>query len=106
MMADYETLQAQARARIADAADLPALEALRVEFLGKQGSISALMKTLGGMAPDERQDKAPRIQALRQGVTDALAQRKAALEGAELDRRLAEERLDLTLPAPPRLCGG
>ena len=100
MMADYETLQAQARARIADAADLPALEALRVEFLGKQGSISALMKTLGGMAPDERQDKAPRIQALRQGVTDALAQRKAALEGAELDRRLAEERLDLTLPAP------
>ena len=65
-MADYETLQTDACARIAGAAGLPALEALRIEFLGKQGSVSALLKTLGGMAPDERQEKAPHIQALRQ----------------------------------------
>ncbi len=99
-MADYETLQSDACARIASAADLPALEALRVEYLGKQGSVSALLKTLGAMAPDERQEKGPRIQALRQSVTDALADRKSALEAAELERRLAEETLDLTLPAP------
>jgi phenylalanyl-tRNA synthetase alpha chain len=99
-MTDYATLESDARARIGAAGDLQALEALRVEFLGKQGSISALMKTLGAMAPEERQAKAPAIQALREGVADALAARKAALEAAELERRLASETLDLTLPAP------
>ncbi len=100
-MTDPDQLQSEACARIAAATDLAALEALRVEFLGKQGSVSALLKTLGGMAPDERQARAPRIQALRQAVADALTDRRAAMEAAELERRLAAERLDLTLPAPP-----
>jgi phenylalanyl-tRNA synthetase alpha chain len=99
-MTDYAKLEQDARARIEGAADLAALEALRVEYLGKQGSVSALLKTLGAMAPDERQAKAPAIQALRQAVSDALAERKAAMEAAELERRLASESLDLTLPAP------
>jgi len=91
---------AAAAARIEAAADLPALEAIRVELLGKQGSISALMKTLGTMAPEERQARAPAIQALRSAATDAIAARKAALEGAALEAKLAAESLDLTLPAP------
>ncbi len=99
-MTDYATLESEARARIGAAADLQALDALRVEFLGKQGSISGLLKTLGGMGPDERQAKAPAIQALREGVAGALAERKEALEAAELERRLTTETLDLTLPAP------
>ena len=99
-MDDYKTLESEARARIAAAGDLPALEALRVEYLGKQGSVSGLLKTLGAMSPEERQKKAPGIQHLRQAVTDALAERKAAMEAAELEARLASERLDLTLPAP------
>jgi phenylalanyl-tRNA synthetase alpha chain len=98
-MDDLDTLEREACARIADAGDLAALEALRVEYLGKQGSVSALMKTLGAMSPEERQVQAPRIQGLRQAVADALAERKAAMEKAELEQRLASETLDLTLPA-------
>jgi phenylalanyl-tRNA synthetase alpha chain len=99
-MTDYTTLERDARGRIEAAADLAALEALRVEYLGKQGSVSALLKTLGAMSPDERLEKGPQIQGLRQAVSDALGERKAAMEAAELERRLASERVDLTLPAP------
>ena len=96
-MSDYTTLELEARGRIDAAPDLAALEALRVEYLGKQGSVSGLLKTLGAMAPEERQAKAPAIQALRQAVADALAERKEAMEATELEARLATERLDLTL---------
>lgn len=99
-MSDHDHTAREASTRIAEAADLNALEALRVEYLGKQGSISGLLKTLGKMSPEERQDKAPAIQALRQSVADALAARKDELEAAELEARLATETIDLTLPAP------
>jgi phenylalanyl-tRNA synthetase alpha chain len=95
---DYTATGQEALSRIA-AADLDVLEALRVEFLGKQGSISGLLKTLGGMSPDERQAEGPKIHALRENVTEALTTRKAALEGAALEARLAAERIDLSLPA-------
>src|SRR5688572_6951006 len=99
-MTDYTTLERDARGRIGAAADLAALEVLRVEFLGKQGSVSTLLKTLGAMSPAERLEKGPQIQGLRQAVSDALAERKTAMEAAELERRLASETVDLTLPAP------
>lgn len=99
-MDDYTTLEGEAQTRIGAAGDLAALEALRVEYLGKQGSVSGLLKTLGSMSPEERQEKAPKIQHLRQSVADALAEKKAAMEAAELEARLATEKLDLTLPAP------
>ncbi len=86
--------------RIAAASSLDAIEGLRVEFLGKQGSISALLKTLGAMSPEQRQAEGPKIHSLRESVTEALATRKAALESAALEARLAAERIDLTLPAP------
>ena len=85
-------------ARIAAAPDLPALEAERVAALGKQGAITQLLKTLGGMSPEQRQAEGPRIHGLREAVTGAIAERKAALEAAELERRLATETLDMTLP--------
>jgi phenylalanyl-tRNA synthetase alpha chain len=85
--------------RIREAPDLTALEALRVAALGKQGSVTAALKSLGSMDPDTRVAEAPGIHALREAVTAAIAERKAALEAAELDRSLATERLDLSLPA-------
>ena len=97
---DYAATREEALARIAAAQDLDALEKLRVEFLGKQGSVSLLLKTLGAMSPEERQSTGPQIHALREGVSDALAARKGALEGAALEARLASESVDLTLPAP------
>ena len=86
--------------RIASAPDLGALETLRVETLGKSGTVTALLKSLGQMDADTRTKEAPAIHALREAVSGGIADRKAALENAELDRRLATERLDLLLPAP------
>jgi phenylalanyl-tRNA synthetase alpha chain len=79
-------------------ADADALEAIRVSALGKSGMITGLLKTLGGMSPEERTAKAPAIQGLRTAVSDAIADRKEALDGAALDAKLASETLDMTLP--------
>ncbi|UAJ10302.1 phenylalanine--tRNA ligase subunit alpha [Glacieibacterium megasporae] len=85
-------------AAIDAAASLDALEAIRVAALGKAGSVTALMKTLGQMAPELRLTEGPRLNALRDAVSTAIAARKTALEAAALDARLASERLDMTLP--------
>jgi phenylalanyl-tRNA synthetase alpha chain len=98
-MADLEQLSGELRARISSAADLAAIEAERVSALGKQGQITQLLKTLGGMTPEQRQAEGPRIHALRETIAEAIAARKAALESEALDRRLATEGLDMTLPA-------
>jgi phenylalanyl-tRNA synthetase alpha chain len=97
---DYAATGQEAISRIATASDLDALEGLRIEFLGKQGSISALLKTLGAMSPEQRQSEGPKIHGLREEVTGALAARKSALENVALEMRLAAERIDLSLPAP------
>ena len=104
-MTDLSILQAELSARVAAAADVAALEAIRVEALGKTGSISELLKTLGRLTPDERREQGPKINGLRDAVAAAIAERKAALESAELDARLAGERVDLSLPPPPERRG-
>jgi phenylalanyl-tRNA synthetase alpha chain len=91
--------------RIAAAGNLGDLEAVRVSALGKSGSITTLLKSLGAMDAETRAAEAPRIHALREQVTAAIADRKAALEAAELERKLATEKLDLSLPAPESLSG-
>ena len=97
---DSQTLKSELLAAIDAATDLDALEGVRVAALGKQGSVSALLKSLGGMTPEERQVQGPIINGLREAVTQAIAVKKAALDQAALDARLATERLDMTLPAP------
>jgi phenylalanyl-tRNA synthetase alpha chain len=87
------------------APDLQSLEALRVSALGKSGSITAQLKSLGKMDPQARAAEGPKIHALREAVTAVIAARKAELENAELERRLASERIDLSLPAPERPTG-
>ncbi|MBP6441791.1 MAG: phenylalanine--tRNA ligase subunit alpha [Sphingorhabdus sp.] len=99
-MMDIETLQTELMAAIDSAGTLETLEAVRVSALGKQGSVSALLKTMGGMSPEERQTQGPIINGLRESITSALAAKKAELETADLNRRLATERVDMTLPAP------
>lgn len=98
-MTEVDALKAGLVAEIEQAGSLDALEALRVGALGKQGVVTGLLKTLGGMSPEERLEKGPPIQSLRETVTEAIATRKAALETAALDARLASERVDMTLPA-------
>ena len=100
-MTDAETLLD----RIAAADSLTELEAVRVSALGKSGSITALLKSLGTMDPDTRASEAPKIHALREQVTKAIVDRNAALEAVDLERRLATERIDLSLPAAENLSG-
>ena len=88
----------QARARVAEATDLRSLEDLRVHFLGKKGAVTALLKTLGGMAPDERKSFGQAVNQAKQDIQALLNERKTALESAALEARLAEERVDVTLP--------
>jgi phenylalanyl-tRNA synthetase alpha chain len=95
---DLNGLRDQLLAAITAAATPEALDAVRVEALGKQGRITQLLKTLGGMTPDERQVQGPAIHAAREAVTNAIAARKAALEAGVLNARLAAETLDMTLP--------
>ncbi len=85
--------------QIRGAGDLAALEKLRVAALGKSGTVTAQLKSLGTMTPEQRAAEGPKVHALREAVTAAIAERKAALEAAELDKRLATEKLDLSLPA-------
>jgi phenylalanyl-tRNA synthetase alpha chain len=91
--------------QIHDAPDLQALEALRVSALGKSGSITASLKSLGKMDPDTRAAEGPKIHALREAVTSAIADRKSALEDAQLEQRMASEKIDLSLPAPEQPTG-
>jgi phenylalanyl-tRNA synthetase alpha chain len=100
-MTDAETMLD----RIATANTLQDLDAVRVALLGKQGEITAKLKSLGSMDADKRAAEAPKIHSLREAASDALAARKAALEAAELDRRLATERVDLSLPTPDSASG-
>ena len=100
MSTEHEAKVTETLERLHAADNLDTVEAIRVEALGKQGWLNALMKTLGKMSPEERQTEGPRLQGMRARVADAIEDRKAVLEAAALEARLATEVLDLTLPAP------
>ncbi|MGQ0558533.1 MAG: phenylalanine--tRNA ligase subunit alpha [Sphingosinicella sp.] len=91
-------------ARIGRAETLAALEAERVTLLGKQGAVTTLLKSLGAMSPEQRQQEGPKIHALREQVSEAIARRKQALESEALEASLAADKFDMSLPvAPPPL---
>jgi phenylalanyl-tRNA synthetase alpha chain len=100
-MSDLSALREQTLSAIAAAADETALEAVRVAALGKKGSISALLATLGKMSPDERRSAGAAINALKDEATEALSARRAVLKAAALEARLKAEALDVTLPVRP-----
>ncbi len=97
-MDEIDHLGANLLADIAKAQDEAALEQVRIGALGKAGSISALLKTLGAMTPEERKEKGPLINGLRDQVQTALSARKDALAEAALEARLSAERIDVSLP--------
>ena len=88
-MSDLATLEKSILEQIAGAGDEAALEAVRVAALGKKGSISALLATLGKMSPDERKTQGAAINLAKDNVTPALAARRDILKSAALDARLA-----------------
>ncbi|MFL5124494.1 MAG: phenylalanine--tRNA ligase subunit alpha, partial [Microvirga sp.] len=97
-MTDLAALERDLLGQVEGAPDEAALEALRVSALGKKGAVSDLLKTLGAMTPDERKEKGPLINGLRDKVQGAIATRREALAEAALEQRLAAERIDVSLP--------
>ena len=97
-LSSLQSLETEVLAAVEGASDEASLEAVRVAALGKKGSVSEKMKTLGTMDPEQRKTFGPALNALRDRVAEALAGRKAALADAALEARLASEKLDVSLP--------
>ncbi len=97
-MSDLARLEADLLAAIGAAQDEAALEAVRVAALGKKGSVSELLKTLGSMSPEERRTQGPAINGLKDRVSGALGARRDHLRHAALTQQLAADIVDVTLP--------
>jgi phenylalanyl-tRNA synthetase alpha chain len=100
-----DKLRAELLAAVSDTSDLATLEEVRVAALGKKGRITALMKELGAMSPDERKAAGQRLNVLKDDVAAALDAKKATFESAALNARLASESMDVSLPIRPEAKG-
>ncbi|HVY52708.1 MAG TPA: phenylalanine--tRNA ligase subunit alpha [Devosia sp.] len=98
---DIARLRADLTRGIADAGDEGALEAVRISALGKKGSVTALLATLGTMPPDARRSAGPLINGLKGEIAAAIEAKGAALRAKALEARLEAERVDVTLPLRP-----
>ncbi|MYE58869.1 MAG: phenylalanine--tRNA ligase subunit alpha [Alphaproteobacteria bacterium] len=101
MSDELTALRDELEGAVQAADSLEALEDVRVRALGRRGSVTGLMKSLGQAAPEERRERGQALNLLKQAVSDAIDARKAALAEAELEHRLASERIDVTLPVRP-----
>lgn len=99
-------IQEKALQAVSTAADIPALDAVRVEFLGKKGSVTELLKSLGAMEPEQRKLAGQQINDLKQLLQDALNQRRDTLQQQQLSEKLAQEKIDVTLPGRLLETGG
>jgi phenylalanyl-tRNA synthetase alpha chain len=105
-LSDLESLTRELLQRIAGSGDLQALEAARIEALGKKGSITAQLKLLGGLPPEERKAAGARINTAKQQLTEAIDARRQELERAALAETLASGAIDVTLPGRGEGQGG
>ncbi|HLU15020.1 MAG TPA: phenylalanine--tRNA ligase subunit alpha [Burkholderiaceae bacterium] len=106
MTSSVDDLVGQARDSFAAAADVAALENAKAKFLGKQGSITAMLKGLGKLEPQQRKSEGARINQIKQQIEGLLNDRRAQLAQAALEQRLQAEKIDVTLPGRGRGAGG
>jgi len=104
-MQDLDTLRSELLAEVAGAADVAALEQVRVSALGKKGRVTAMMKELGGMDAEARKAAGQALNAVKTKVADAIEARRDDLSDTELDARLMDEQIDVTLPVRPETEG-
>ncbi len=97
-MSAFEDLVRESLSRIASACDSGALEALRIGLLGKQGSITAELKALGSLDADSRRVRGAEVNRARDALQQALTQRRELLDQEAIERQMASERIDVTLP--------
>ena len=105
-MADSETLLAEALQAIEHACDEKSLDALRVQYLGKKGSFTALLQSLGKLPVDERPTAGEKINPAKKALQQAIESRRGEVVSVALDARLNAERLDVTLPGRRQSKGG
>ncbi len=105
-MENLEALGDAAKAAIADAQDGQTLEQLRVDYLGKKGQITALLKGLGKLSAEERPAAGAQINVVKQQLQALIAARKASLDAAAVTARLSSETIDVTLPGRSASVGG
>jgi phenylalanyl-tRNA synthetase alpha chain len=105
-MVDTDSLLADALQAIGVAKEEATLAALRVQYLGKKGSFTALLKSLGQLPPDKRPAAGEQINAAKTELQSALELRKVALVKASLDAKLSSEKIDITLPGRRQNFGG
>jgi len=103
---DIERLRETAVAAVAAAATLAALDQVRVRYLGKSGEVTALLKQLGQLPPEERPGAGQRINEAKVAVQEAIETHRQRLEAQALQARLASERIDVTLPGRGPRPGG
>jgi phenylalanyl-tRNA synthetase alpha chain len=105
-MADLDQLRSEAEAAIRSAGDSAALEELRVRYLGRKSELTSTLRSIGELPADQRGPVGKAANEVRVALEQLLGQRTTELEASELDRRLAEDRIDVTLPGdPPRPAG-
>jgi phenylalanyl-tRNA synthetase alpha chain len=97
-MSELEQIEQQAIKAVSASDSVSKLEQVRVEQLGKKGIISAQLQKLGQLPPEERKDFGALINKVKVAVSEAIDAKKIELESAELDKRLATEKIDITLP--------
>ncbi len=102
---NLDALKTDLMARVDQAANLDALEQLRVEALGKKGQVTQLMKSLGGLPADERKERGQAFNRLKTELAEAIEARRQDLQDADLETRLLDERIDVSLPARPAELG-
>ena len=105
-MENLEALVEEALAAVSDAQDLKALDQVRVDYLGKKGSLTQLLKGLGQLSAEERPAAGQRINEAKERVQEAINERRQRLENEALEARLAGESIDVTLPGRGRAAGG
>jgi phenylalanyl-tRNA synthetase alpha chain len=103
---DLQALTARAQSSIEAADNLDALDQIRVNYLGKKGELTSLLKTLGSLPAEQRKSAGQDINRAKQDVQQAIEARKSALQVAAMEAKLARERIDVTLPGRGQSPGG
>jgi phenylalanyl-tRNA synthetase alpha chain len=104
-MENLEELRTSLTEQIEAAGDIETLETIRVQALGKKGQVTQLMKTLGGLSPDERREAGQALNVVKAALSDAIDTRRGSLQAVELEARLAKETIDVSLPPRPAPLG-
>ena len=104
-MQDYDKLKNEVLIKIKEANSLDDLENLRVQVLGKKGSITSLMKQLGSLEPDKRREAGQILNSLQKNIIESIDNKKSSLEETYLNEKLKNEALDITLPTRPENIG-